>query len=127
MASTPLSKKLGIKPKHKILILNAPQGYAASLGNLPDGAEIAPSAQGTFDVVQLFVKNKAELDSNLKAAIQAMKPGALLWIAYPKQTSKIKSDLNRDRLWQAVEPTGLTGVTLIAIDDSWSAMRFRPA
>src|SRR5262245_3649043 len=120
MADTPLVKKLGIKPKYTILILNAPDGY--NLVDLPEGATLKTKADGTFDLVQLFAKNKAELDANVQEAIRAMKPGGLLWITYPKQTRAIKSDLNRDRTWQAMQPTGLEPVTQIAIDDTWSAL-----
>src|SRR5258706_6512379 len=123
---TPLIKKLGIKPGHTILILNAPEGYLDTLGTLPEGAEIETSAGGSFDCVQLFVNNRAELDKAVKGAIQAMKPGGLLWIAFQKQSSKIKSDLNRDLLWQAMQPTGLQPVTAIAINEVCSSLRFRP-
>jgi len=51
----------------------------------------------------------------------------LLWIAYPKQSSGIKTDVNRDILWQLSLQTGLRPVTQIAIDETWSALRFRPA
>jgi hypothetical protein len=51
----------------------------------------------------------------------------LLWMCYPKQTGKIKSDLNRDSLWRLMQPTGFSPVTQIAVDETWSALRFRPA
>lgn len=126
MAPSSLVKKLLIKPGQRMLILNAPSGYHQALGELPEGVELTEAADGSFDFVQLFVANRAELDQHLTTATGAVKPEGLLWICYPKGSSKLKSDLNRDILWKAIEPLGLMGVTLIAIDETWSAMRFRP-
>lgn len=56
-----------------------------------------------------------------------LKPDGMFWISYPKQTSKVKTDLNRDILWKLMEKHGLAGVAMISIDNVWSAMRFRPA
>jgi len=126
MAETPLAKKLGIKPGNKILILNAPNDYLPMLQPLPGGAAITTASEGTFDVVQLFVHNKAELDSQAAGAIKALKPGGWLWFSLPKKTSKQQSDLSRDTGWDSVLAAGYEGVTLISIDDTWSAFRFRP-
>src|SRR5258706_13836666 len=96
MADTPLTKKLLIKPGYSLLILNAPEGYSDMLNPLPDGASIKTTAAGLFDFVQLFVYSKAEVDKNVKQAIQSLKPGGLLWLCYPKKSSKIKTDITRD-------------------------------
>jgi hypothetical protein len=114
-----LAKKLLIKAGHAVRLVNAPKGYGDLL---PQRTEAGPN-----DVLLLFVNNRAELDAHLGPAIQAVKEGGLLWIAYRKGGAKAGTDLNRDILWQAVEPRGWTGVSLVAIDDRWSAMRFRPA
>src|SRR5260221_286563 len=127
MADTAIARKLLIKPNHKILILNSPEGYLKQLESLPKGAEVKTKADGTFDLVQVFVYNKADVARLGQSAIEAMKPGGLLWMTYPKKTSKIKTDISRDTGWEAVREQGMEGVSLIAIDDTWSAMRFRPA
>jgi len=128
MAETPLAKKLGIKPGHKLLILDAPSGYQELLGTLPERAEIFTTAQAstTYDLVQLFVRNVADLNTHAGAAISAVKPNGLLWISYPKKSGKIKTDISRDVGWDAVRKAGWDGVTLIAIDETWSALRLRP-
>jgi len=127
MLDTTLIKKLGIKPGQRILILDAPEGYVEALGPLPAGAEIVQASDGSFDIVQLFVKNKAELDRSAPAAAQAVRPGGLLWISYPKRSSKTQTDLTRDVGWDVIDRLGLEGVSLISIDDVWSAARFKPA
>ena len=129
MAESSLPRKLQIKPRQRLLLLNAPPGFAEQLQSLPEGVELTDrgDADGEFDFVQLFVKNREELTRYVSAAIQQVKHDGLLWICYPKGSSKVKADLNRDILWQMVEPLGWTGVTLISLDTVWSAMRFRPA
>src|SRR5260221_13019265 len=126
MPDAPLSKKLLIKPGYKLLVLYAPDGYLEMLNPLPDGTEVETSAGGTFDFVQLFVCSKADVDSRVKAAIQALKSGGLLWLTYPKKSSKIKTDVTRDIGWESVHNAGFEGVSLFSVDDTWSAMHYRP-
>ena len=128
MADTPIFKKLGIRPKHQVLILNAPEGYRNQLGTLPAGAELitTPTSAGNFDVVHLFVRNKSEVERDVPISIQLVKPGGLLWISYPKQSSKVPTDLNRDVLWAIFPDKAWRPVTQISIDEVWSALRFRP-
>jgi hypothetical protein len=126
MANSPLLKKLGVKPGYRVLVLNAPDGYLDQLTPLPEKAELATKGKGPFDVVQLFVKNKAQVDRDAAKAIQAVRPRGLLWIAYPKKSSKVETDISRDVGWEAMKRADWEGVAIVAIDDTWSALRFRP-
>lgn len=124
---TPFSKKLGLKPGQRALILNAPDGYGATFGQEVEGVTLVSTVEhAPVDFVQLFVKDSAELQEWADKAMAAVTPDGLLWICYPKKSSKLKSDLNRDILWAQMQPFKLTGVSLVSIDDTWSAMRFRP-
>jgi len=127
MAESGLVKKLRIQSGQRILILNPPRGYFEELGRLPLDVDLAERPEGTFDFIQLFVKQRAELEGQLPIIEQSIKYDALLWICYPKQSSKVNSDLNRDIIWGMVSKTGLEGVTLVSLNAIWSAMRFRPA
>jgi hypothetical protein len=127
MAENGLIKKLRIQSGQRVLILNPPKGYIEELGELPPGVELAEKVDGSFDFIQLFVKQHTELERQLPTILQAIKYDALLWICYPKQSSKVDSDLNRDIIWGIVSKTGWEGVTLISLNAVWSAMRFRPA
>ena len=127
MAETSLAEKLKIKRGQKLLILHAPDGYVQLLGSLPEGTEARTSSGGAFDLVQVFVRSKAEVDSNARTAVQALKPGGMLWFSFPKKSSKIKTDISRDTGWEALRELGMEGVSLISVDDTWSAMRYRPA
>jgi hypothetical protein len=92
MATTPLSKKLRIQPGQRILILNAPGGYIEELGSMPEDVEMAQAAEGTFDFVHLFVKNVTDLERLGPVAVDAMVHDGLLWISYPKKSSKVTTD-----------------------------------
>lgn len=74
----------------------------------------------------LFVKDFAEFKLIVPEAINHIVSDSKFWICYPKGTSKVKTDINRDILWKLMEPVGLRPVTMVSFDETWSAMRFRP-
>ena len=116
MASSSLAKKLQLKAGQRAVILNAPPGFLDEIALLPEGVEYA-AAEGSFDFVQVFVKNIEDLERLLPIAMRAVKHDALLWIAYPKGGAKVGTDLNRDILWNAVSPHGLSGVALVSLNE----------
>ncbi len=125
MAETTLVKKLLMKPGYRMLVVNAPQGYRERLNPLPEGAAIETDMNGTYDWLLAFFKDRAEVDRLTPDLLKAAKPDGLVWFAYPKK-SKTKTDISRDEGWETVHQLGWEGVTLIAVDDVWSAMRYRP-
>jgi ribosomal protein L25 (general stress protein Ctc) len=127
MADAQLIKKLLIKPGMSLSVFNAPTGYLEDLGPLPDGARFVDGPEGTLDFVQLFVRNRDEYALLGTAALRAVKSGGILWICYPKKSSGVESDLDREVVWKLLEPAGLRPVAQVAIDEVWSALRFRPA
>lgn len=120
-----LTEKLRIKPGNRIAVLNQPDVYAGYPPKLPKGVTVLHSLQGSFDQVHLFVVKKAELDSLAPAAIKELNPNGLLWVYFPKKTSAIQTDLSRDRGWNAIGKAGLSGISLISLDETWSAFAFR--
>jgi hypothetical protein len=122
---SPLAKKLQIKPGYRVRLVNAPTGMAELLEPLPDGAETVQPDEILADVLLTFVRDAGELAARAPQMLPALKPDGLLWICYPKGGRKAGTDLNRDILWQLMGSNGLTGVSLVAVDDIWSAMRFR--
>jgi hypothetical protein len=128
MAST-LSDKFQFKNVVKLAVRNAPAGYAEKLQAELEGIEIVAGPDATADAVLLFVNNLAEalaLAPRAVATVAPAKPEGILWIAYPKGGSGIKTDVNRDKLWPVVQDSSWRPVRQIALDDVWSAMRFRP-
>ena len=77
MTRSPLSKKLGVKPGHKVLVMNGPDAYLEALGPLLLEAELATASTGVFDIVQLFVRDKSEVDQHAAEAMAALEPAAL--------------------------------------------------
>lgn len=126
MAESALARKLLIQPGHSVLILNAPPGYLAGLQPLPDGAASTEQWSGPHDVVQLFARDRAQLERDAGAALSALKPGGLLWMAYPKPSDEPGSDLTRDHGWGVLHAAGLVAVTQISVADDWNALRWRP-
>ncbi|MCC9168470.1 YdeI/OmpD-associated family protein [Pontibacter harenae] len=121
-----LGKKLQLKPAQSLLLLNAPEQVALKLITEGYDATVSESiTEGSvYDVVQLFVHQKAELEHFAPLATAALRAEGMLWIAYPKKTSKVTSDLTRDEGWAAIKELGYEGVRQIAVDDTWSALRF---
>ena len=125
---SPLAKKLGIKPNQRVLILNAPDGYMELLGEPPEGTQFLDAADGSVcDVVQAFVGRRADVATFAPQALAALKPKGYLWLTYPKKTSKIKTDISRDEGWDVLHGAGFEGIAIISVDDTWSALRFRPS
>lgn len=129
-----IAKKLRFRPDHRVAILNAPDGYVAALQPTPReiSTELQPSE--TYDAVQLFVNNAAELRRLGAAAIGAVKPDGMLWITHPKGgKTRGVTDLPATPWWvkgdvlgEITSVTGCRAVAFVAIDDNWTALRFKP-
>lgn len=123
-SGTPLSKKLGIKPGYKLCALNSPVDYIQSLSPLPEDVLILPGLESNSDIVHAFVHDMETLDQifpDLKAAIT--KKG-MLWISWPKGTSKVPTDLNRDILRSYVLERGLVDVKIASYNEVYSSLKF---
>jgi hypothetical protein len=104
-------------------IINPPEAY---LDELKHDVEISSRLKGKFDWVQIFVKNKAELEALAPKAAKALKPESMLWISFPKGTSKIQTDLTRDKGWESLQALDLKWITLVSVNETWSAFALRP-
>ena len=127
MAEKTIIQKLLIKEGYRVLVVNAPEGYAAALADLPAGVAVATGLNdpGPFDLIQAFVSSQGEFEAQLDGLKALLKPKGLLWITYPKGAAKIKSDITRDTIWRYAKTVGLDGVAMVAVDDTWSAMRLK--
>jgi len=127
-----LPGKLGVAGGMRVLLFNAPPDYAVGLDELvPDATVQATSGDGfleaeAFDLVQLFCSTRADLDRLAEAAMTAVRPGGRLWVSYPKGGSGVTTDLSRDVRWGPLADAGWRPVTQVAVDATWSALRFRP-
>ena len=113
--------KLQIKPGVSVALLNVPPGVAI---DLPEGCMTTSDPAGAEAVI-VFVANQDELAQRGEPAVEAALRDALAWVAYPK-AGKLGTDLNRDTLRDLLAARGVDTVRQVAIDDVWSALRFRP-
>lgn len=126
MADAARMRKLKLKADRRAAVIDAPDGYLESLTAPPGGVEIATDLAGDFDWIQLFVRTTADLERRIAEVEKALRPESLLWITYPKGSSKIQTDLTRDHGWESVAGTNLMWINLISVDATWSAFSLRP-
>ena len=124
---TPVAKKLGLNPGMKAFIIAPPAGYLKLLARAAGGLTVTTRAAGMFPFVQIFATRVAELPEFAAKLAKHAAPNALVWISYPKQTSKLAGSLSRDVIREAMGREGWRAVSIIAIDEDWSALRFRRA
>ena len=123
---TSISDKLKIKENTTILTINAPSDFKKALEGLPKGVTVATTGND-YDQVHWFVLSKAQLEREMSKVMKLVKPNIVLWVYYPKGTSKIQTDLTRDKGWDSLlaQTTKLTWISLISFDDTWSVFGFR--
>ena len=120
-------KKLNLKNQTEILVLDAPESFEPELAAL-ENVIIHRNTQGIKEILfsLAFVTRQKDVDAIAKTIARKAKADAVVWFAYPKGTSKkYKCDFNRDSGWEALGEAGFESVRLVAIDEDWSAKRFR--
>ena len=123
-SGTPLPRKLGIKPGHRVLLLGAPQGFVeGTLGELPEGVRVGSRATGEADVIVAFHTRRADLAQRMPALRERMVPAAGLWIAWPKRAAKVETDLTEDVVRELALANTLVDNKVCAIDETWSGLR----
>ncbi len=124
-SGTPLVKKLGIKPGAKVALIGAPTGFRRELVDLPPDVALGVRAAGSPDLMVWFVKSARELRSGIARMARAMGPG--LWIAWPKKTSALASDISETDVRAAGLANGLVDYKVCAINETWSGLKFARA
>lgn len=125
MPDKTIAQKLAIKEDSRVFIINAPRGYKAKLGALPNNARLVAAPTKVVDVIQVFIASRKELEAQLPKLKPLLTPRGILWVTYPKGKSKTKSDLNRDCIRAYARALGLEAVAIFAVDDEWSALRLK--
>jgi hypothetical protein len=117
-SGTPLPKKLGIKEGHRVAILRAPDGFHNTLGALPDGVAVRDRARRSLDVILLFVRRRNYLERRFERLVAALGPAGGLWIAWPKKSSGIETDLDQSAVMEVGLARGLVDNKVCAIDET---------
>ncbi len=124
MAISSLFTKLRYEPGMRICVLGAPAGFSAEVARLPKTIDRRTALRGRFDLVHAFFTRKSQVVRDAAKLKRAVEPSGILWISYPKGDA-LGTDLKRDILHDALAGAGLDGVSQVAVDDVWSAMRFK--
>ena len=117
-SDTPLERKLGVKPGQRVAVLGAPEGFALA------GVRPLRRLAGRLDLIVFFVRTEGELRRRLPALEAALAPAGSLWIAWPKRTSGVPTDLGENLLREVIVGDGLVDNKVCAIDETWSGLRF---
>ena len=133
-SGTPLIKKLGIKPDSKIIFINEPASFYKVLGELPTGLKTIKAPDEEFDYIHYFIplrssfagqaSEKEELGEFFKVVKKILKKDGALWISWPKKSSKLKTDLDENKIREIGLSSGLVDVKVAAIDETWSGLKF---
>jgi hypothetical protein len=128
-SGTPLPKKLGIKPGHRVAVVHAPPGFAAMLGELPDDVAVLDSLEDSadgaagLDLVLFFTTSAGELRARYRSLSDAIKPAGMVWVAWPKRASGVRTDLTEDGVRAVALENGMVDVKVCAIDETWSGLK----
>jgi len=121
-SGTPLVKKIGIKPGHRMAILNPPPGFQMELAPLPEGTVNADAAP--LDVAILFAANQSALKKDLDKVAKKLAPAGMLWISWPKMSSGVITDLRESVVRETGLAAGLVDIKVCAVNEVWSGLKF---
>jgi len=124
MPETPILKKMRLQPGQQLLLLNASPEWQTFLAQ---NHTISVIPEGNFELVLSFAPDKATLEKTVAQVRHILSPDGIVWVAFPKGSSKIQTDLTRDKGWESVSPEEWQFLNLISLDETWSAFSFRKA
>lgn len=122
-SGTPLAKKLGIREGTSVHAAGAPAHYRALLAPLPAGVRFTRAATAVTGVAHVFTTKRAELARVLAAWRKALAPDAIVWVSWPKKSSKVASEITEDTVRELAFPLGFVDVKVCAVDDTWSGLK----
>lgn len=122
-SGTPLAKKLGIKEGSKIRLVNQPQDYFELFENMPPNVQVLTDKKLKKDLVHYFTKKAIELQKDIASLKNEIQENGMIWISWPKKSSKVETDITEDIVRGIALANGLVDIKVCAIDDTWSALK----
>jgi hypothetical protein len=122
-SGTPLAQKLGIREGTSVVVINGPSSFVETLGPLPDGAQISRNAT-RGDMFIVFAEQVAAMEDGFRVASGGIPPDGSAWLCWPKRASGIPTDITEQILRDLFLPTGMVDNKVIAVDKTWSGLRF---
>jgi hypothetical protein len=123
-SGTPLPKKLGIKEGSRIALINAPKDFESELGELPDNVEFIKRPTKSLDIILFFILTERALARDFAKLAAKITANGMMWIAWPKKSSGVVTDLSEQRVREIGLNAGLVDVKVCAIDETWSGLKF---
>jgi hypothetical protein len=123
-SGTPLAKKLGIKEGARIALINAPEDFQYERDGLPDNVQFISRPTKSLDLILFFVMTEKELARDFATLAARLTASGMLWIAWPKKSSGVVSDLSENRVRDIGLDAGLVDVKVCAINETWSGLKF---
>jgi hypothetical protein len=124
-SGTPLAKKLGIKEGFRLGLVNSPKGFRKVLGDLPDGVTISTERLSKpLDLIILFANSERVLKKEFPSNMAKLEKNGMLWVAWPKKSSGLSTDLSFANVQQVGLRAGLVDVKICAVNDIWSGLKF---
>ena len=123
-SGTPLPKKLGIKEGARIALVNAPKDFASQLEPLPERVEFIKRPAKAIDLILFFVLTERALAKDFAKLAATLTAKGMLWIAWPKKSSGVATDLSFERVQRIGLDAGLVDVKICAVDETWSGLKF---
>jgi hypothetical protein len=120
---TPLARKLGIQSGTRLYARHAPADYLQLLEPLPEGARILQRPSGHLDLVHLFARDTRSLAAELSDYRRRIGQDGMIWVSWPKKSSKVKTDITEDVIRELALPLGLVDTKVCAVDDTWSGLK----
>lgn len=122
-SGTPLPKKLGIAESTQVALIDAPSDYEALLGRLPAGIDLGASLSQKTDLVHVFVMQRDELAAHLAKLRRQLRDDAVVWVSWPKKSSRIATTVTEDVIRELALPLGFVDVKVCAVSEVWSALK----
>ena len=118
-----LGQKLGIKSWSRVKTRNAPPNYHQLLGPLPNDVQISTRLRRPVDLVHIFSIARAQLDAELRRALEEIEQDGAVWVSWPKKSSGVQTDITEDVVRELAFPLGLVDVKVCAVDETWSGLK----
>ena len=122
-SGTPLVKKLGIKANSELCVRNAPDNYATLVAPMPEGVRTVKKFAASADLIHLFVTLRIDLENTLALIRPKLKSDGVVWVSWPKKTSKAATDITEDTIRAVALPMGFVDVKVCAVEEKWSGLK----
>lgn len=123
-SGTPLAKKIGIKEGSRVALVNSPKDFQFEPKELPDNVTFIKPTSNSLDIILFFVTTERALAKDFAKLAARLTANGMIWIAWPKKSSGVATDLSFDRVQRIGLDAGLVDVKICAVDETWSGLKF---